>query len=119
MECHNNMRLMAEKAEETVAMRREAGDDVCLHDMPEGQPAQVRELRGCRQTLSRLCALGITPGVEITLCGKGGNGCRVQVRDTCVVLDGDCAGSILCVPPQGGYESHVRRWRCSEGGRHG
>ena len=45
---------------------------------------------------SRLCALGFTPGAEI-LVYKGENaGCRVQVRDTCVVLDNDSAESVLC-----------------------
>lgn len=86
-----------------AASRDEAGE-CCLRDMPEGARAKVRKLRGCRRTLSRLCALGITPGTEIVLNGLGSNGCRVQVRDTCVVIDCDSAESIVCASPFGAGE---------------
>lgn len=63
---------------------------------PEGKAARVNSVRGCDGIRSRLCALGFTPGVSITVYEGGGSGCRVQVRDTCVVLDPDSAGNILC-----------------------
>ena len=67
-----------------------------LSDVPDGTRTHVRELRGCRQLRSRLYSLGFTPGTEITMHGRGDAGCRVEVRDVCVVLDCDSAGSILC-----------------------
>lgn len=128
-ERHYAMQPVAEEAGEAVVAGHDAGEELCLRDMPEGAPARVRKLRGCEKTLSRLCALGITPGVEIILCGKGRNGCRIQVRDTCVVLDCDCAGSILCAPPHsesgscghhGFWKRHgCRRRFCSGGGGYG
>lgn len=88
-----------------VCSAKEAGvpvSEICprgeclLKDVPHGVRTHVRELRGCRQTRSRLYSLGFTPGTEITVYGQGDAGCRVRVRDTCVVLDCDSADSILC-----------------------
>ena len=76
--------------------------ECCLREVPEGTHVRVRGLRGCGGVRSRLCALGFTPGTEITVCGSGENGCRVQVRDTCVVLDCGSAESILCDDDSGG-----------------
>ena len=67
-----------------------------LPELPDGARTRVRQLRGGRHLRSRLYALGLVPGTEITMCGHGDSGCRVQVRDTCVVLDGESANSVLC-----------------------
>ncbi|MDR3074127.1 MAG: ferrous iron transport protein A [Deltaproteobacteria bacterium] len=77
-----------------------------LQDMPEGVCVRVREISGCGKLRSRLYAIGFTPGVEVLVCGQGENGCRVQVRDICVVLDRDSARSILCAPPSSGCHNH-------------
>ncbi len=71
-------------------------DECPLNDIPDGVRTHVRELRGCRQLRSRLYSLGFTPGTEITVYGHNDAGCRVQVRDTCVVLDCESADNILC-----------------------
>lgn len=70
-----------------------------LHDLPDGVRACVRELRGCRHLRTRLYALGLTPGAEVTVRCHGNAGCRVEVRDTCVVLDRESADSVLCDAP--------------------
>ncbi len=67
-----------------------------LRDVPDGVKTRVRELRGCRHLRSRLYSLGLTPGAEITVHGHGDGGCRVEVRDTCLVLDCESADNILC-----------------------
>ena len=67
-----------------------------LRDLPDGARTHVRELRGCRHLRSRLYSLGLVPGTAITVHGRGDAGCRVEVRDTCLVLDCESASSILC-----------------------
>lgn len=67
-----------------------------LRDLPDGVRTHVRALRGCQRLRSRLYSLGLIPGVEITVRGHGEAGCRVEVRDTCVVLDRESADSVLC-----------------------
>ena len=78
------------------SLRANVHERCCLREMPAGVRTRVRELRGCGRSRSHLCALGFTPGTEITVYGRGANGCRVRVRDTCVVLDCDSAENILC-----------------------
>lgn len=68
----------------------------CLLDLPPGTRVRVRELRGNRRLRSRLYSLGLLPGAVVTLCGRNSTGCRIQMRDTCVVLDCESAGGILC-----------------------
>lgn len=87
-----------------------AEEEFCLDAAPEGVRIRVSRLCGCRKTLSRLCALGITPGTEIMLCGKNGSARRIQVRDSCVVLDGGCAEGILCVRASGCGSRWRRGW---------
>lgn len=92
----------------------DAGEN-CLMDLSAGTRVRVRELRGNRRLRSRLYSLGLLPGTEITLCGRNDTGCRIQVRDTCVVLDCESAGSILCCDLFRGDDDHGRS---SCGGRH-
>ena len=73
-----------------------SGGACLLKDIPDGVRTHVQKLRGGRQLRSRLHSLGFTPGTEITVHGQGDAGCRVLVRDTCIVLDCDSAGNILC-----------------------
>jgi Fe2+ transport system protein FeoA len=81
----------------------------CLYNLPEGACARVHSLNGCRDVCARLHALGFTPGAEVVSCGAGARGCRVRVRDACVVLDEDVAHSILCDMPGAGRGRHPRR----------
>ena len=92
LECHCHA---ARHAQETW-LGRDSRAACCLRDVPEGTSVRVRGLRGGGGMRSRLCSLGFTPGTEVTVCGRGLGGCRVQLRDTCVVLDRDCAENILC-----------------------
>ena len=99
-----------------------------LQELPDGARTHVRELRGCRHLRSRLYSLGFIPGTEIMVQGRGDAGCRVQVKDTCVVLDSESADSILCDAVGGGnisslcghmtlkglFERHGRRGRKGE-----
>lgn len=73
--------------------------ECCLRDLPDGALTRVRKLRGCPNLRSRLYSLGFVPGTEILVHGHGTAGCRIEVRDTCVVLDGESAGCILCDAP--------------------
>ena len=102
--CHNEAEMEKANAAPAATKRIISKNDACgtmhneccLRDMPEGAHARVRDVRGCARVRSRLCSLGFTPGTQITVYGRGANGCRVQVRDTCVVLDCDVAESIVC-----------------------
>ena len=62
----------------------------------DGASVRICSLHGNDGMRSRLCSLGFTPGTEITVYAGGENGCRVRVRGTCVALDADSAGNILC-----------------------
>lgn len=73
--------------------------ECCLRDLPEGALTRVRKLRGCPNLRSRLYSLGFVPGTEILVHGHGDAGCRIEVRDTCVVLDGESADCIFCDAP--------------------
>ena len=83
-----------------------------LRDLPDGTTARVRELHGCSHLRSRLYSLGIVPGTEITVHGQGDGGCRVQLRDTCVVLDCESAGCIMC---DGVHGRDAGRFSCGHG----
>ncbi|GHV53645.1 iron transporter [Deltaproteobacteria bacterium] len=92
-------------------MDRAAYDERCigrLRDMPDGARLLVREIHGCRKTRSRILALGLTPGTEIVVSGAAVNGCRVCVRETCIVLDPESAGNILCAPSPGSAAACAR-----------
>lgn len=67
-----------------------------LRDLPDGVKSRIRELRGCRHLRSHLYSMGFVPGTEVVVYGYGETGCRVQLRDICVVLDPETAGCILC-----------------------
>lgn len=68
----------------------------CLLDLPKGQTARISHMDTSGRDLARLCSLGFTPGAEVTLCSANQGGCRVQVRDTCLVLTDDVARDVFC-----------------------
>ncbi|SBW09068.1 FeoA family protein (modular protein) [uncultured delta proteobacterium] len=76
-----------------------------LRDLPDGVRTHVRELRGCQRLRSRLYSLGLVPGTEIIVRGQGDTGCRIEVRDTCVVLDCESAANIVCDEVGGGRDA--------------
>ncbi|MBM4464120.1 MAG: ferrous iron transport protein A [Chloroflexi bacterium] len=56
---------------------------VSLSDLAPGRVGVVRQLVGGRGFISRLAALGFTPGVEVTMVQNFGHGpLIVLVRDT-------------------------------------
>lgn len=58
-----------------------------LSDLPAGERALIRALRGGRGFSARLAALGVTPGVEVTVVQNFGSGPMiVTVRDTRIAL---------------------------------
>lgn len=73
-----------------------------LRDLPDGEKSRIRELRGCSHVRSHLYSMGFVPGTEVVVYGHGETGCRVQLRDICVVLDPETADSILCDTTHGG-----------------
>lgn len=75
---------------------------VPLSDLIAGEMAVVVQLTGGRGFVSRLAALGFTPGVQVTMVQNLGHGpLIVLVRDTRVALGRGEANKVL-VRPQGG-----------------
>jgi len=67
-----------------------------LSALPTGQLGVVRRLVGGRGFMSRLAALGFTPGVEVTMVQNFGHGpLIVLVRDTRVALGRGEAAKVL------------------------
>lgn len=77
-------------------------EGVPLSDLVAGQVGLVIQLAGGRGFVSRLAALGFTPGVQVTMVQNLGHGpLIVLVRDTRVALGRGEATKVL-VKPQGG-----------------
>jgi ferrous iron transport protein A len=67
-----------------------------LSALPTGQVGVVRQLAGGRGFMSRLAALGFTPGAEVTMVQNFGRGpLIVLVRDTRVALGRGEAAKVL------------------------
>ena len=71
--------------------------------LPPGKVGVVRQLDGGRGFMSRLAALGFTPGAEVTMVQNFGHGpLIVLVRDTRVALGrGEAAKVLVEAMPNG------------------
>ncbi|MFV0350570.1 MAG: ferrous iron transport protein A [Halodesulfovibrio sp.] len=65
-----------------------------LDKVPAGCKATIRGYCGCSRERGRLCALGLTPGTVVEVCGP----CSVKVREACVALGIEVAGQVTCEP---------------------
>ncbi|GFK93778.1 hypothetical protein NNJEOMEG_01612 [Fundidesulfovibrio magnetotacticus] len=72
---------------------------VPLKDCPEGSVVRIEDLHGDPLCRGRLCALGITPGVEARVCADG-DCCRIRVRGGEFCLGAEMAGRVMV--------SHIR-----------
>jgi ferrous iron transport protein A len=66
-----------------------------LSAFPKGTTVKVHSLLGGGKARCRLCALGITPGTQITLRSHGAGPCRLRVRGSDLVLGHGMADKIL------------------------
>lgn len=63
------------------------GERPALSDLPGGATGLVHSLNGGKELSARLAALGITPGVQVTILQNFGRGpLTVAVRDTRLAL---------------------------------
>ena len=69
-----------------------------LLDMPAGRKVRVAAVTGDGATRSRLCALGVTPGISVEICPECGcrGARRVRVRNSSLVLGESLARCIQC-----------------------
>ena len=68
-----------------------------LSECPRGSTVRIVQLcedKGCR---CRLCSMGLTPGVEATVC-EGGECCRLRVRGGEICLGSGLAKRVIVSP---------------------
>jgi ferrous iron transport protein A len=79
--------------------RSDAAAPVALDTLPAGTSAVVRELRGGRELVHRLAALGLTEGAPIVVLHSARRGpLLVLVRDTRIALGRGEAAKIFAEP---------------------
>lgn len=72
---------------ETPGSERKPPSRLLLGELPTGAHAVVRALRGGKGFSSRLSAMGVTPGADVTVVQNFGRGpMLIEVRDTRVAL---------------------------------
>ena len=74
-----------------------SGSMMPLSECPRGSTVRIVRLcedKGCR---CRLCSMGLTPGVEATVC-EGGECCRLRVRVGEICLGAGLAERVLVSP---------------------
>ncbi len=71
---------------------------VPLQDLALGVPARVAEIRGGRQLVRRLMALGVRVGSEIRVLQHRGSGLVVSLGDTRVALGGGVVDKLSVEP---------------------
>ena len=67
---------------------------VPLSECPRGSKARIIKLCEDRRCRCRLCALGLTPGVEAVV-REGGECCRLSVRGEDICLGAGLAGGVM------------------------
>lgn len=81
-----------------------------LAELESGKDALVRELHGGHRFVSRLAALGFTPGAHVTVRRNAGFGpLIVALRGTQVALGRGEASRVLVHPVEAESELHVHR----------
>lgn len=70
---------------------------VPLSQCPRGSKVRIVQLCDDPRCRCRLCALGLTPGVEAQVC-EGGDSCRLCVRGGEVCLGAGLAGRVMVTP---------------------
>jgi ferrous iron transport protein A len=70
---------------------------VPLSQCPQGSKVRIVSLCEDARCRCRLCALGLTPGVEAEV-REGGDSCRVSVRGGEVCLGSGLAGRVMVTP---------------------
>ena len=68
-----------------------------LNQFPEGAIVRIESHCAGSRARCRLCALGLTPGTEVTINSCGG-ACRIKVRGSDVVLGCGLAEKVLAIP---------------------
>jgi ferrous iron transport protein A len=82
---------------------------VSLDVLPSRQKGFVRSLSGGHNLVSRLAALGFTPGAPVTIVQNRGRGPMiVQVRDCRIALGRGEAEKVLVQPEDNGHEAANR-----------
>jgi len=69
-----------------------------LSELKEGQEGVIRSIGGGRNLSARLAALGIVPGVRVTVLQSPGGLCMIEVGDTRVALGHGEIEKILVIP---------------------
>jgi ferrous iron transport protein A len=68
-----------------------------LSECPRGSKVRIARLCEDHRCRCRLCALGLTPGVEAVV-REGGESCRLSVRGGEVCLGTGLAGRVMVIP---------------------
>lgn len=69
-----------------------------LCEFKSGSRVTVSSLCACGAARCRLCALGLTPGTELTVESGGKGPCRVTVRGSSLVLGHGMACKVMVQP---------------------
>lgn len=70
---------------------------VPLSECPQGSKVKIVSLCEDARCRCRLCALGLTPGVEAEV-REGGDSCRLSVRGGDICLGSGLAGRVMVTP---------------------
>ena len=73
-----------------------------LPTFPPGSRLKVTGFDGCGAAVSRLLAMGLTPGTPVEVTGNGSGPCRVRARDVDMVLGRGLAAKVLAVRAEEG-----------------
>ncbi|NPV57636.1 MAG: ferrous iron transport protein A [Anaerolineae bacterium] len=60
-----------------------------------GETARLESIRGCENVSQRLTALGLTPGVEVSVVQDDGGAMLIAVRDSRVALGRGLANKVM------------------------
>jgi len=80
-----------------LVTRKKGKTMIPLSQCPRGSKVKIVTLCDDTRCRCRLCALGLTPGVEAEVC-EGGDSCRLNVRGGVVCLGAGLAGHVMVTP---------------------
>jgi ferrous iron transport protein A len=97
---------------ESYLRDREAQEGIALSDLSPHRPGTIHRLRGGREFVSRLAALGFIPGCPIEVIQNFGVGpLIVTIRDTRIALGRQEANKVRVRLGDGGGRPHRRKHR--------